>query len=84
MVGTAELESVKMILSTLLDDFELGTRRRAGFAGLFGDGIFAVDGNKWSWYFARACSTSPQDAFANRDASLPPDNSLCTVFVHTA
>ena len=48
MVVTAEPENVKTILSTSFDDFELGPKRRAGFATLLGDGIFAADGPKWS------------------------------------
>ena len=48
MIVTAEPENFKTILSTSFDDFELGPKRRAGFAPLFGDGIFAADGTKWS------------------------------------
>ena len=48
MVVTAEPDNVKTILSTSFDDFELGPKRRAGFATLLGDGIFAADGAKWS------------------------------------
>ena len=55
MVVTAELENFKTVLWTSFDDFELGPKRSAGFAGLFGDGIFAADGMKWSSYFAGTC-----------------------------
>lgn len=55
MVGTTELENVKMILSTSFDDFELGLKTSAGFAGLLGHDIFAAEGTKWSLHFAGTC-----------------------------
>ncbi|KAL8789705.1 MAG: hypothetical protein Q9195_006702 [Heterodermia aff. obscurata] len=45
---TAEPENVQAILSTSLDDFEIGANRRAGFGALIGNGIFAADGAQWS------------------------------------
>ena len=64
MVVIAESENVKIILWTSLHDFELGPKRSAGFAGLFGEGILDAEGARWSWCFARICETAPQDTFA--------------------
>lgn len=45
---TSEPENVKTIFSDSFQVFDHGPRRRYGYRPLLGDGIFAVDGAKWS------------------------------------
>ena len=61
---TSDPENVKTILTSSVDDFELGPGRRRGFAPLFGTGVLAVDGEHW-----RQARALLRPSFAKRELS---------------